>query len=273
MRAAVSGLACFQPKNLGEALVMMHSEGDLVPLAGCTDVFVELNLGKVQGEKFVDLWPLQELKNIEMRGDKLAIGALATYADVLKSPLVRQRLPILAEAAATIGGAQIQNRGTIGGNLGNASPAGDTLPAFAVAEAEIVLHSAAGERRLPFGEFFVGYKKTARRPDELIVAVEVPPLEGEQRFRKIGTRAANAVSKVVLAGILGERPRFAAGSVAPTVVRLEAAERALAEGKGTAGAVAALQQDIAPIDDLRSTAVYRRKVAAHVLATFLAERA
>jgi CO/xanthine dehydrogenase FAD-binding subunit len=166
---------------------------------------------------------------------------------------------------------QIQNRGTLGGNVANGSPAGDTLPVLAVAEAVVVLRSLDRERRVPFGEFYTGYRTSVRRSDELIVAFEVPPVEGRQWFRKVGTRAAQAISKVVMAAVRGPRPRIALGSVAPTVIRLTRVEQALAGGAGMDQAVGRLEEDIRPIDDLRSTAAYRRDVAANLLRRFWAE--
>src|SRR5215217_9516669 len=134
-----------------------------------------------------------------MRGDVLSLGALATYTTLTRSRLVKQRLPMLVDAARQVGGVQIQNRGTIGGNIANGSPAGDTLPVFAAAEAVIVARSASAERRIPFSEFYTGYRTNILRADELIVAVEIPTVPGRQWFRKVGTRAAQAISKVVMA--------------------------------------------------------------------------
>jgi CO/xanthine dehydrogenase FAD-binding subunit len=218
--------------------------------------------------RFLDLHELGELRGIRRREDTLVIGALATYTDLIGSPLVRRRLPILVEASRQVGSPQIQNRGTLAGNVANASPAGDTLPVLAVAEATIVLRSAGGERRVPFGSFYTGYRQTVMRPDELIVEVEVPPVDGRQWFRKVGTRAAQAISKVVMAAVRAPRPRVALGSVAPTVVRVPRTEAVLAGGGSLAEAQAVLVDEIAPIDDLRSTAAYRRRVSANLLAQF-----
>jgi xanthine dehydrogenase small subunit len=256
------------PKSLTDALTMLRDEGPLVPLAGCTDLYVSLNFGTLKESRFLDLWRLTRLRTIEMRGELLSIGALATHTDLIRSPLVRRRLPMMAAAAREIGGVQIQNRGTIGGNVANASPAGDTLPVLAAADAVVVLASAGGRRRVPFTEFYTGYRTTVRRPDELIVAFEIPRLRGQQRFRKVGTRAAQAISKVVLATVVGDRPRIAFGSVAPTVVRAPRTEAALAAGASIDEAQRTLIDEIAPIDDIRSTAEYRRRVAANLLALF-----
>jgi xanthine dehydrogenase small subunit len=258
-----------EPRSLRDALKMLRDEGPLVPLAGCTDLYVALNFGTLEESRFLNLWRLRgRLRGIDERGDRLSIGALATHTDLIRSPLVRRRLPMLAAAAREIGGVQIQNRGTIGGNVANASPAGDTLPVLAAADAIVVLASAAGTRRVPFTTFYTGYRQSVRRADELIVAFEVPALRGVQHFRKVGTRAAQAISKVVLATVVGDSPRIALGSVAPTVLRATRTEAALAAGASIEEAQATLIDEIAPIDDIRSTAEYRRRVAANLLAFF-----
>jgi CO/xanthine dehydrogenase FAD-binding subunit len=271
MATALSRLALLQPRTFGEALRLLRDEGPLVPLAGCTDLYVGLHFGTVPERRFLDLSGLRALRGIRLRGDALVIGALTTYTELIRSPLARRRLPILAEASREVGSPQIQNRGTIGGNVANASPAGDTLPVLAVAEAVIVLRSVDGERRVPFDSFYTGYRQTAMRADELIVAVEVPRVAGRQWFRKVGTRAAQAISKVVMAAVRADHPRIALGSVAPTVVRVPRTEAVLAGGGTLADAQAVLMAEIQPIDDLRSTAVYRRQVSANLLAQFWTE--
>jgi CO/xanthine dehydrogenase FAD-binding subunit len=270
VRTAVSPLTLLQPASVSEALRMLRDEGPLVPLAGCTDVYVGLNFGALPETqtRYINIWGLEALRRISMRENMLSLGALATYTDVIRSPLVRRRLPILAAASREIGGPQIQNRGTIGGNIANGSPAGDTLPVLAVAEAIVVLKSSSGVRRVPFNTFYTGYRATVRRPDELIVAVEIPPQRGRQWFRKVGTRAAQAISKVVMAAVRAPTPRIALGSVAPTVIRLPRTEEALASGASIAQARRVLEAEIAPIDDVRSTAAYRRAVAANLLQRF-----
>ena len=273
MATPSSRLTLLEPRTLDDALRLLRAEGPLVPLAGGTDVYVGLHFGTLSGRRFLDLWGVPGLRGIRRRGDTLVIGALATYTDLIESPLVRRFLPILAEASRWVGSPQIQNRGTLGGNLANASPAGDLLPVLAVAEAVVVLQSADGERRVPFAAFYTGYRQTVMRPDELIVAVEVPRVPGRQWFRKVGTRAAQAISKVVMAAVRAPRPRIALGSVAPTVVRAARTEEVLASGGTLAEAQTALMDEIQPIDDLRSTAVYRRRVAANLLAQFWTETA
>jgi len=265
---AISPRVLLEPRSLGDALRMLRDEGPLVPMAGCTDLYVSLNFGTLQETRFLNLWRLNRLRGIERTRGTLVIGALATFTDLIASPLVRRHVPILAAAAREVGGAQIQNRGTIGGNVANASPAGDALPVLAAAEATVVVQSASETRRVPFTAFYTGYRQSVRRPDELIVAFEIPPLPARQHFRKVGPRAAQAISKVVIAAIGGKRPRIALGSVAPTVVRVPRTEAALAEGRSVDEATAILMGEIAPIDDVRSTAEYRRRVAANLVAAF-----
>jgi CO/xanthine dehydrogenase FAD-binding subunit len=274
MKTAVSSLELHTPRNLGDALRLLHERAPLVPLAGCTDVYVGLNFGTFKPRAFLDLWGLDELRGIRVRRDVLSIGALATYTDLIGAKSVRERLPILVQAASEVGGPQIQNRGTLAGNIANASPAGDSLPVLMVAEALVVLRSVEGERRVPLNGFYTGYRKTVMQPNELIVAVEVPEVRGRQWFRKVGTRAAQAISKVVMAGVRDRRAvRVAVGSVGPTVVRLPRTEALLAEGAAIAEAQAALDAEIAPIDDVRSTATYRKQVARNLLARFWTETA
>src|SRR5712671_6365771 len=260
MLGLISNRTLLQPKSLADALKMLRDEGPVVPMAGCTDLYVSLNFGTLADTRFLNLWRLDALRRIELRGDVLSIGALATHTDLIRSPLVRTRLPMLEAAAREVGGVQIQNRGTIGGNVANASPAGDTLPVLAAADALVVLTSANETRRVPFTAFYTGYRQSVRRADELIAGFEIPAVRGRQWFRKVGTRAAQAISKVVVAGVVGDQPRVALGSVAPTVVRAFKTEAALAGGASIEEAQRALAAEIAPIDDIRSTAEYRRRV-------------
>jgi CO/xanthine dehydrogenase FAD-binding subunit len=276
MLGSISNRILLQPRSLTDALKMLRDEGPLVPMAGCTDLYVSLNFGTLKDTRFLNLWGLDGLRTIEVRGDVLAIGALATHTDLIRSPLVRKRIPMLAAAAREVGGVQIQNRGTLGGNVANASPAGDTLPVLAAAEAIVVLRSADETRRVPFTAFYTGYRQSVRRAGELIVGFEIPAIRGAQWFRKVGTRAAQAISKVVIAGVApstgsGQADgsvRIALGSVAPTVVRARRTEAALAAGATLEDAQRTLLDEIAPIDDIRSTAEYRRRVAANLLARF-----
>jgi xanthine dehydrogenase small subunit len=269
--AAVSGLALERPRSLKAALDMLAGEPGRTPIAGCTDVYVGLHFGTATERRFIDLWPLRELRGITVARGVLRIGALTTYTELIGSPLVRRRLPMLVAAAREVGGAQIQNRGTLGGNIANASPAGDTLPVLAAAGARVVLADARGQRTVPFESFFTCYRATVRRPDELIVAVEFPGVDGRQWWRKVGTRRAQAISKIMMAGVRGRDVRIAVGSVGPTVVFANQAAAVLARGGSIADAQAALLAEIAPIDDMRSTREYRAQVAANLLKQFWGE--
>jgi CO/xanthine dehydrogenase FAD-binding subunit len=276
MRGDVGGRHLLEPRSLGDAVKMLRDEGPLLPMAGCTDLYVALNFGTLRPTRFLNLWNLDALRGIEADGQTLRIGALTTYTDLITSGVIRRRLPMLAAAAREIGGMQIQNRGTLGGNVANASPAGDTLPVLLAADAVVVLRSAAGTRRVPMTSFYVGYRQTAARPDELIMSFEIPAVRGRQWFRKVGTRAAQSIAKLVVAGVwdtprTGVRPRLAMGSVAPVPLRLSQTEQALGSGASPAEAQAILQREIAPIDDLRSTEEYRRQVASNLLGQFCAE--
>jgi CO/xanthine dehydrogenase FAD-binding subunit len=249
------------------------------PVAGGTDLMVQVT-GEIgePPERVLDIWALDELRGISVETDALVLGALTTYTEIRQSPLVAEFLPALVEAAVTIGAAQIQNRGTIGGNVVNASPAGDTLPVLLACGAEMVLGSADGERSVAADEFWLAYRTTARRDDELLLRVRFPLVRDRQvRFQKIGTRRAQAISKVVMAlawrATNGGDPwtdvRLALGSIAATTVRAPATEGVLEGARPTRetadAAAAALVGEIAPIDDVRSTADYRRTVAGRVL--------
>ena len=262
------------------ALLADASAGPWRPLAGGTDLLVQITgeLGEPPA-RIIDIWRLDELRGIGVDGDALVIGALTTYTELRHSPVVAEFIPALAEAAATIGAAQIQNRGTIGGNVVNASPAGDTLPVLLALGASFVLGSASGEREVAADDFWPEYRTTARREDELLLRVRVSLAPDRQvRFRKVGTRRAQAISKVVMAlawranGTEGPGwtdVRLALGSVAPTTIRARATEAVLDGAPPTRetadAAVTALTTELKPIDDVRSTADYRRLVAGRVL--------
>ncbi len=273
------------PTSLTDAYRLLADGGAAWrPVAGGTDLLVQITgeLGPAP-DRVLNIWGLEELRGINLEGDELVIGALTTYTDLRTSPLVGELLPALAAASATIGAAQIQNRGTVGGNLANASPAGDTLPVWLATDGQIVLGSAAGERSVPAAQFFTAYRETARRDDELVLRVRVPLLPRRHvRFRKVGTRRAQAISKVVMAlsWLTGEDgewhdTRLALGSVAATPVRAHATEAALNGTHPVAAtadsAVVALEGEISPIDDVRSTAEYRKLVAGRVLRRIIRE--
>jgi CO/xanthine dehydrogenase FAD-binding subunit len=273
-----------RPRDLGAAYAALAAgtaEEPVRPIAGGTDLMVALT-GEIgtPPASVVDLWALTELRGIVLDGDALSLGALTTYTDIRRSALCREHVPALVEAASTIGAAQIQNRGTLGGNIANASPAGDTLPVLLAGDAEVVVGSARGEREVPARAFWTDYRQTALAHDELILRIRIPIIgDREMRFRKVGTRRAQAISKVVMAvawrtsdraGTSQWRDvRVALGSVAATPIRATATEVAL-EGQPPTPEIAdraaeILAGELSPIDDVRSTAEYRRLVAARVL--------
>ena len=265
------------PATLAEAYALLAAGDGWRPIAGGTDLMVQIS-GELAPppERVLDIWHLDELRGIRLEEGGLRLGALTTYTDIRRSALCQELVPALVQAAATIGAAQIQNRGTLGGNVVNASPAGDTLPILLATDADIVLGSAAGGRVIAVADFFTAYRQTARRDDELVLGVRIPLPSGRQvRFRKIGTRLAQAISKVVMAlswredGGVWRDVRLSLGSVAATPIRARQTEGVLegaAPRQSTADHAAdTLAAEIQPIDDVRSTADYRRAVAARVL--------
>ena len=273
------------PRTLAEAYAHL-AEHAARPVAGGTDLLVQITgeLGEPP-DRVLDIWHLDELRGIRVESNALVLGALTTYAEIRRSPLIAEFLPAFAEAAATIGAAQIQNRGTIGGNVMNASPAGDMLPLLLACDAQLVAGTAAGERWIPAREFWTGYRRTALEPAELLLRISVPLADGRQlRYRKVGTRRAQAISKVVMAlawqaddaaDAAWRNVHLALGSVAATPVRAPATEAVL-EGAAPTEAVAdraasTLAGEIEPIDDVRSSADYRRAVAARVLHRLIRE--
>jgi CO/xanthine dehydrogenase FAD-binding subunit len=270
------------PSSLAEAYAYLDA-GSYRPIAGGTDVMVQLEADVADApEAMLDLWGLHELRGVRFDGYEVAIGALATYTDLRASPVIRAHLPALEEAAATVGAAQIQNRGTIGGNICNASPAGDTLPVLLAIDATFDAGSSTGVRPIPAAEFWTGYRETALREDELLLRIRFGVERSRRtRFRKVGTRAAQAISKVVMAlsyrqdGDSWRDVRLALGSIAATTVRARQTE-AILEGQAPGQAIAdeaaaTLAQEIQPIEDVRSTAEYRRSVSARVLHRLLRE--
>jgi CO/xanthine dehydrogenase FAD-binding subunit len=243
-------------------------------VAGGTDVLVKAKDGQQSRASLFDLTAVSELKGVQERDGHLWIGAGTTHAELMASPLVARDLPSLPQACAVIGGPQIRNRGTIGGNLANASPAADTVPPLFAADAVVELVAISSRRDVPVAEFFTGPRQSVLASDELIVGVRVPLRAGVRGcFLRLGQRQAQAISKVSLAvgmTFRDGRPdwvRVALGAVAPTVVRAPEAEKALLAGgyEGLRRAREAVKAEIAPIDDLRSTRAYRREMAAVLL--------
>jgi len=265
------------PRSLDEALLQLTQTPDLRPLAGCTDLMVSEPEDRLDWPGVLDLRGISELRGIEWRGETLEIGAVTAFSEIRDSPEVRQSFPALAEAASRIGGWQIQNRASLGGNMANASPAGDSLPVLLVLDAQVVLVGPEGKRSVPYRDFHLGYRQTALGPGEIIGWVQLPkpPVGATQFFRKVGTREAQAISKVVVALLASVSDgqisdyRLAAGSVAEIPVRLTEVEEAMV-GRALKPKVADLAghlaaQAVRPIDDVRSTAEYRRFALAQVV--------
>jgi len=273
------------PRSLDEALESLAEPGAPRPIAGGTDLMVALAAGSLgDGQRFIDIRGLDELRGIVVDGDHLSLGALTTYAELRRSSLVAGALPVLAEAAATIGALQIQNRGTIGGNIVNASPAGDMLPVLLATDASFELVSRRGARIVAASAFWTEYRRTARTVDELLTRIRIPLVPGRQvRYRKVGTRRAQAISKVVMAvawrddGIAWRDVRIGLGSVADRPIRARATEAVL-EGsrprpEAAERAATTIQAEISPIDDVRSTAEYRRAVTGRILRRIILDAA
>jgi CO/xanthine dehydrogenase FAD-binding subunit len=282
MRANVPEYELRAPRDLGEALDVLAGEpGAWRAFAGGTDLMVLFEAGLLAHKKFLSVWKLAELRGVEVASDHVTLGALTTYADVRRDETLRREFPALCDAARETGGPAIQNRGTLGGNIANASPAADSPPALLAYGARLELVSASGSRWIDYADFHTGYRQTVMRPEELIARVRLPRPAPETRsyYRKVGTRRAQAISKVCLsatARVEGGRvreARVALGSVAPTVVRCARTEELLSEraiDEALIGeARASLAEEIAPIDDLRSTAGYRLRVAQNLLEEFL----
>ncbi|HXJ11398.1 MAG TPA: xanthine dehydrogenase family protein subunit M [Candidatus Limnocylindrales bacterium] len=281
MRSYIPGYEIVAPQNLAEALERLTREpGEWKPFAGGTDLMVLLEAGKLPHRKFLSIWKLPELRGIAVTSEFVALNAMTTYSDIRRHELVSREFPLLCRAAAETGSIATQNRGTLGGNIANASPAADSPPSLLVYDAELELVSASGARWVPYHGFWHGYKKIALREDELIRAIRLPRNRNysNQFYRKVGTRRAQAISKVCLAGAArmeGGRiaeVRIALGSVAPTVFRATKTEKVLRGEKPVPATVQAAQQtlagEVAPIDDIRSTARYRLRVAQNLLAEF-----
>lgn len=270
------------PRSLEDAYALLAKDA-WRPIAGGTDLMVQVNGGLAPvPERVLDLSRLDELRGVALEEGALVIGALTTFAAIRSSDSCRDLLPALVEAAATIGAAQIQNRATIGGNIVNASPAGDSLPVLLASNATFELGGPRGTRAVPADAFWVAYRRTALAADELLLRVRIPLVARRSvRFRKVGTRRAQAISKVVMALAWREDQgrlrdvRLALGSVGPTPLRATTTEAALEAATPDAATAArareALTSELRPIDDVRSTADYRREVAGRVLQRLIRE--
>ena len=282
LRSFVPAYELRAPQGLRAALELLaHEPSEWKPLAGGTDLMVLFEAGKLSHKKFLSIWKLPELKGIEVTPAHVTLGALTTYTEIQKHPVLQAEFPLLCRAAQETGGVATQNRGTLGGNIVNASPAADSPPALLVYDAELELVSAQGSRWVPYNGFHTGYKTMNLRPDELLRSIRLPRATSvwRQYYRKVGTRRAQAISKVCFAAAASldrgriRDVRIALGSVAPTVLRCAKTEGTL-RGQPLAPAVSDaarkfLAAEIAPIDDVRSTAAYRLRVAQNLLEEFL----
>src|SRR5438876_3227841 len=272
MRAYVPSYELVSPGTLGEALdVLSRNQGTWKPFAGGTDLMVLFEAGKLPHKNYVNIWNLQELRGIEVTKESVTLGALTTYTEVQSNAILKKEFPMLCQAASETGGLAIQNRGTLGGNIVNASPAADSPPALLAYDAELELIAKQGERRIPYYKFHSGYKKMDIRPDELLRAIRLPRAANRltHYYRKVGTRKAQAISKVCFAAVGSmtdgkiETVRIALGSIAPIPLRCVQTENALRnqtiDSVSTARAIFA--SEISPIDDLRSTRDYRLSVS------------
>jgi len=288
MRSNVAEYDLIAPPTLTEALQTLADDPRYSPIAGGTELMVALSAGRLPQKHLLSINHLRELRFIDTTAEAITIGSGTTFTDIRKHAVIACDLPLLAQAASWTGSIANQNRGTLGGNIVNASPAADSPPALLAYDAALTLISASGSRTLPYADFHLSYKKTALRPGELLHSIRV-----ERRFtnyrsytRKVGTRNAQAISKVAIAALAlvseGERRviqdiRIGAASLRETPTRCSAAERALLKQPLTpaslpaliAAARAALATEARPIDDIRSTAKYRAAVAANLLEEFL----
>jgi CO/xanthine dehydrogenase FAD-binding subunit len=282
MRSDPADYELIAPGSLSAVVSLLSDHpGKWLPIAGGTDVMVLYAAGKLAARKLVSLWNLPELRQIEVRPGEVRIGAASTYTDLRKHSIIHQEFPLLASAAGWTGGIANQNRGTLGGNIVNASPAADSLPALLVYEADLILVSARGERRVKYVDFHTGYKQTLLATDELVRAICLPrQFTGYIPYsRKVGARNAQAISKVCIAAIgrvadgIVEEVRIAGGSIAPTPIRLKATEQVIEGSEITAALMRDARHaaigEIRPIDDIRSTSAYRSAVVGNLVEEFL----
>jgi len=281
MRAYVPSYQLVSPTSLAEALeALSQNDQAWKPFAGGTDLMVLLEAGKLPHQNYVNIWNFRELGGIEVSDEYVTLGALTTYTEVQAHSILREEFPMLCQAARETGGIAIQNRGTLGGNIVNASPAADSPPALLAYDAELELISKAGARRIPYSRFHSGYKQMDLRTDELLRAIRLPRMSDRfHYYRKVGTRKAQAISKVCFAGVIRivdgrvAHIRIALGSVAPIPIRCERTEASLQDQPLNSEAIllgaSTMSSEIVPIDDIRSTRDYRLRVSLNLLQDFL----
>jgi len=282
MRGYVPAYRLVSPRKLSEALTALAGEpGIWQPFAGGTDLMVLLEAGRLAHKNYLNIWNLAELRGIEVSAEHVTLGALTTYTEVQSHPVLREEFPMLCQAASETGGLAIQNRGTLGGNIANASPAADSPPALLAYDAELELSSVHGARWVPYQGFHTGYKQMIMRADELLIRIRLPRVSRplHHYYRKVGTRKAQAISKVCFAATARihenkvDDVRIVLGSVAPVPLRCVKTEESLRgvslDRNSIDRARAELSGEIVPIDDIRSTKDYRLKVSLNLLEDFL----
>ena len=282
MRSYIPAYEMKTPRVLGEALDLLAREPGLrQPFAGGTDLMVLLEAGKLSHKNYLNIWHLDELRGIEVQENQVTIGALTTYTEVQANSVLRAEFPMLCQAASETGGLAIQNRGTLGGNIVNASPAADSPPALLAYDAQLELVSVRGSRSVSYLDFHTGYKQMNIRSDELLARILLPRTTAslQHYYRKVGTRKAQAISKVCFASVAHfeggwiREMRIALGSVAPIPIRCVRTESALQGQKIDQALIdkgrAALVREIAPIDDIRSSKDYRLRVSLNLLEDWL----
>jgi len=275
MGSNLSDYTCLVPSSIEEAVAQKSEVEGLAPIAGGTEVMVLLNEGMLRMHNCQSLHRLaREWRYITKAEDGgIRIGPMATYTDVRHDPYIRKHYPLLVESSKVTGALQIQNRGTLTGNIVNGSPAADSVPVLLIYDAQLRLLSKRGERLVKLSGFYTGYRQSVLQDDELVSEIILPAPEfpaEKQYYRKVGTRAAQAISKVVFAGARANGlVRISIGSLAPVTLRNEAAEKAITSGAAKEEVWAALRQEITPIDDVRSTANYRLNVTRRILEDFL----
>jgi len=286
MRAHIPSYTLISPLSLGEALSTLAAEpGVWQPFAGGTDLMVLLESGKLPHKNYLNIRNLAELRGIQVSENHITLGALTTYTEVQSNSILQEEFPMLCQAASETGGLAIQNRGTLGGNIANASPAADSPPALLAYNAELELLSVRGSRWVPYQSFHTGYKQMIMQPDELLARIRLPRLWPDLKhyYRKVGTRKAQAISKVCFAATaridegMIDIIRIALGSVAPVPLRClkteDALRGAMLDESTIEKARAELVREIVPIDDIRSTRNYRLRVSLNVLEDFLRQLA
>src|SRR5687768_16451318 len=286
MRGYVPTYQLISPSKLAEALdAVARDNGAWKPFAGGGDLMVLLEAGRIPHKNYVNIWNLKELRGIEVTDSQITLGGLTTYTEVQNHPVLQEEFPMLCQAAKETGGIAIQNRGTLGGNIVNASPAADSPPALLTYDAEVELVSINGARRVPYQTFHTGYKQTVMRADELLSRVYLPRTTSgaTQYYRKVGTRKAQAISKVCFSGLARMKDgtiddiRLAFGSIAPVPFRCLKTEGilrgVLMDQQVVEKAKLELSRELSPIDDIRSTRNYRLTVSVNLLADFLSNLA